>query len=162
MDVIESTYETLPYIDQRTIECDLRKFTRWLNDLVDRINWLAKIYVELKAQVDQNKEDIRVLKNRMTNVENRVTNLEGRVTNLEEIVDNLDLETLEGLIEMVNGRIDMLYGWLPIPYGMIDGKGWKFAMGNINAMSDNSGTPSTDGPGIFTSGSIEDNDIYFN
>lgn len=162
MDVIESTYETLPYIDQRTIECDLRKFTRWLNDLVDRINWLTKIYVELKAQVDQNKEDIRVLKNRMTNVENRVTNLEGRVTNLEEIVNNLDLDTLEGLIEMVNGRIDLLYSWLPIPYGMIDPKGWKFAMGNMNAMSDNNGTPSTDGPGIFTSGSIKDNDIYFN
>lgn len=162
MDVIESTNETLPYIDQRTIECDLRKFTRWLNDLVDRINWLTKIYVELKAQVDQNKEDIRVLKNRMTNVENRVTNLESRVTNIEAALASIDLETIEGLIQMVNGRVDLLYSWLPLPYGMIDPKGWKFAMGNINVMSDTNGTPSTDGAGVFTSGSIEDNDIYFN
>ena len=162
MDVIESTYETLPYIDQRTIECDLRKFTRWLNDLVDRINWLTNIYVELKAQVEQNKEDIRVLKNRVTNLETRVSNLETRMTNLEEIVNNIDLDTIEGLIAMVNGRVDLLYSWLPLPYGMIDPKGWKFAMGNINVMSDTNGTPSTDGAGIFTSGSIENNDIYFN
>lgn len=162
MDVIESTYETLPYIDQRTIECDLRKFTRWLNDLVDRINWLTNIYVELKAQVEQNKEDIRVLKNRVTDLETRMTNLETRVTDLEEIVNNLDLDTLEGLIAMVNGRVDLLYSWLPLPYGMIDPKGWKFAMGNINVMSDTNGNPSIDGAGIFTSGSIENNDIYFN
>lgn len=162
MDVIESTYETLPYIDQRTIECDLRKFTRWLNDLVDRINWLTRIYVQLKVQVEQNKEDIRVLKNRMTDVENRVTNLESRVTNIEAAIASIDLDTIEGLIQMVNGRVDLLYSWLPLPYGMIDPKGWKFAMGNINVMSDTSGTPSIDGAGVFTSGSIEDNDIYFN
>lgn len=162
MDYYQSTYEELPHIDQRTIECDLRKFTRWLNDLVDRINWLTNLYVKLKEQVDINTEDIRQLKIRMTNVENRVTSLENRVTNLEEIVNNLDLDTIEGLIAMVNGRVDLLYSWLPIPYGMIDPKGWKFAMGNINAMSANNGTPSIDGPGIFTSGSIEDNDIYFN
>ena len=162
MDVVESTYETLPYIDQRTIECDLRKFTRWLNDLVDRINWLTRIYVELKKQVDINTEDIRQLKIRVTKVEDRVTNLEHRVDNLEQIVNNLDLDTINGLIEMVNGRVDLLYSWLPIPYGMIDPRGWKFAMGNINVMSDTDGTPSVTGAGIFTSGSIENNDIYFN
>ena len=84
------------------------------------------------------------------------------MTNLEEIVNNIDLDTIEGLIEMVNGRVDLLYSWLPIPYGMIDPKGWKFAMGNINVMSDNNQTPSIDGAGIYTSGTIEDNDIYFN
>ena len=162
MDVVESTYETLPYIDQRTIEYDLRKFTRWLNDLVDRINWLTRIYVELKKQVDINTEDIRQLKIRVTKVEDRVTNLEHRVDNLEQIVNNLDLDTINGLIEMVNGRVDLLYSWLPIPYGMIDPRGWKFAMGNINVMSDTDGTPSVTGAGIFTSGSIENNDIYFN
>lgn len=162
MDVVESAYETIPYIDQRTIECDMRKFTRWLNDLVDRINWATQIYVDLKAQVDDNKEEIRLLKNRVTNVENKVIALENRVTKLEETVNAIDLDTINGLIEMVNGRVDMLYKWLPIPYGMIDPKGWKFAMGNINVMSNNDGSPSIDGAGVFTSGSIEDNDIYFN
>lgn len=162
MDVVESAYETIPYIDQRTIECDMRKFTRWLNDLVDRINWATQIYVELKKQVDDNKEEIRLLKNRVTNVENKVIALENRVTKLEETVNAIDLDTINGLIEMVNGRVDMLYKWLPIPYGMIDPKGWKFAMGNINVMSNTNGSPSINGAGVFTSGSIEDNDIYFN
>ena len=151
----------IPHIDQNTIECDLRAFTRWLNTLADQVNWLTKIYLELKTQVDINTEDIRQLKIRMTNVENRVTALENRVTNLEEIVNNLDLDTIEGLISMVNGRVDLLYSWLPIPYGMIDPKGWKFAMGNINVMSTTDAPNSVDGPGIYTSGSVEDNDINF-
>lgn len=162
MDVIESLYESLPHIEQKTIECDMRKFVRWLNDLMDRVNWLTNIYVALKEQVDINKEDIRQLKIRMTNAEDRITNLEKRVSNLEIAFGNLDLDTINGLIEMVNGRVDMLYSWLPIPYGMIDPKGWKFAMGNINVMSDTNQNPSIDGAGIFTSGAIEDNDIYFN
>lgn len=151
----------IPHIDQNTIECDLRAFTRWLNTLADQLNWLTKTYLELKAQVDINKEDIRKLKIRMTNVENRVTALEGRVTNLEEIVNNLDLDVIEGLIDMVNGRIDLLYSWLPIPYGMIDPKGWKFAMGNINVMSSTDAPTTVDGPGIYTSGAVEDNDVNF-
>lgn len=151
----------IPHIDQNTIECDLRAFTRWLNALADQVNWLTKIYLELKAQVDINKEDIRKLKVRMTNVENRVTALEGRVTNLEEIVNNLDLDVIEGLISMVNGRVDLLYSWLPIPYGMIDPKGWKFAMGNINVMSSTDAPTTVDGPGIYTSGAVEDNDVNF-
>lgn len=162
MVIIESVNERLPHIDQRTIECDLRKFTRWLNDLVDRINWLTNIYVELKTQVDKNKEDIRLIKQRVTNLETRVDNLESRVTNIENALANIDLDTINNLIGMVNGRIDLLYSWLPIPYGMIDPKGWKFAMGNINVMSNNDGTPSVDGAGVFTSNTIEDNDIYFN
>lgn len=151
----------IPHIDQNTIECDLRAFTRWLNTLAEQVNWLTKIYLELKAQVETNTEDIRQLKIRVTNVENRVTALENRVTNLEEIVNNLDLDTIEGLISMVNGRVDLLYSWLPIPYGMIDPKGWKFAMGNINVMSTTDAPNSVDGPGIYTSGSVEDNDINF-
>lgn len=158
---MESTYTVIPPIDQRTIECDLRAFTRWLNNLVDQVNYLTKIYTELKEQVDINKEDIRLLKNRATTIENRLDNHETRITNLEEAVAGLDLETINQLIAMVNGRVDMLYGWLPIPYGMIDPKGWKFAMGNINAMSTQDAPSNVDGPGIYTSGSVEDNDINF-
>lgn len=151
----------LPHIDQNTIECDLRAFTRWLNTMADQVNWLTKIYLELKAQVDKNTEDIRQLKVRVTNLEERMTAVENRVTNLEDIVNNLDLDTIEGLIAMVNGRVDLLYSWLPIPYGMIDPKGWKFAMGNINVMSTTDAPTTVDGPGIYTSGQVEDNDINF-
>ena len=151
----------LPHINQDTIECDIRAFTRWLNALVDQVNWLTKIYLELKAQVDINTEDIRKLKIRVTNVENRLTNLEQRVTNLEEIVSQIDLSVIEGLIEMVNGRVDQLYDWLPVPYGMIPGLGWKFAMGNISVMSSTDAPTDIQGPGIYTSGSVEDNDINF-
>ena len=151
----------LPHIDQNTIECDLRAFTRWLNSLVDQINWLTKIYLQLKAQVETNTEDIRLLKIRMTNAETEINNLKQRVTNLENIVNALDLDTINQLIEMVNGRVDLLYSWLPVPYGMIDGLGWKFGMGNINVMSTTDDPTTTNGPGIYTSGVVEDNDINF-
>ena len=151
----------LPHIDQNTIECDLRAFTRWLNSLVDQINWLTKIYLQLKAQVDENTEDIRNLKIRVTNIENRLDALEQRVTNLENIVQSLDLDVIHGLIEMVNGRVDLLYSWLPVPYGMIDPLGWKFAMGNISVMSSTDNPTSINGPGIYTRGSVGDNDVNF-
>lgn len=151
----------LPHIDQNTIECDLRAFTRWLNALVDQVNWLTKIYVDLKKQVDINTEDIRQLKVRVTNLEERMDNIEERVTNLEEIVQDLDLDVIEGLINTVNGRVDMLYSWLPVPYGTIDGRGWKFAMGNISVMSTQDSPSDVTGPGIYTSGAVEDNDVNF-
>ena len=151
----------IPHIDQRTIECDLSAFTRWLNALADQVNWLTNVYLELKEQVDINTEDIRKLKIRVTNLETRMDNLENRVTNLEEIVNNLDLDAIQQLIDMVNSRIDLLYSWLPVPYGMIPSLGWKFAMGNINATSTTDAPTNINGPGIYTSGAIEDNDINF-
>lgn len=151
----------IPHINQNTIECDLRAFTRWLNTLVDQVNWLTKIYVDLKKQVDINTEDIRQLKVRVTNLEERMDNIEERVTNLEEIVDNIDLDVIEGLINTVNGRVDLLYSWLPVPYGTIDGRGWKFAMGNISVMSTQDAPSDVAGPGIYTSGSVENNDVNF-
>lgn len=151
----------IPHIDQNTIECDIRAFTRWLNALADQVNWLSKTYIELKEQVEENTEDIRKLKIRVTNVENRLTDLENRVTNIENIIDNLNLDDIIGTIEMVNGRVDLLYSWLPIPYGMIDPKGWKFAMGTINVTSTTDAPTTVDGPGIYTSGAIEDDDVNF-
>lgn len=152
----------IPHINQNVIECDLRAFTRWLNTLADQVNWVSKVYVALKAQVDENTEDIRQLRIDLNALTLRVNDIDERLTILEGKVEALDLETIEQLIEMVNGRVDLLYGWLPIPYGMIDAKGWKFAMGNISVMSDNNNTPSVNGPGIFTANQIEDNDVYFN
>lgn len=151
----------MPHIDQNTIECDLRAFTRWLNSLVDQINWLTKVYVELKAQVDENTENIRKLKVQVNNLEERVDNIDARLTNLEEIVSNIDTDAINNLIDMVNGRVDLLYSWLPVPYGMIPSYGWKFAMGTINVTSTTDAPTSVDGPGIYTSGAIEDNDVNF-
>lgn len=151
----------LPHIDQNTIECDLRAFTRWLNALADQVNWLTKIYLQLKAQVDANTEDIRLLKIRMGDAETNITNLDTRLTAVENALAAIDLDTINQLISMVNGRIDLLYDWLPLPYGMIANKGWKFAMGNINVMSTTDAPTNVDGPGIYTSGSVENNDINF-
>lgn len=151
----------IEHINQDTIECDLRAFTRWLNALVDQLNWLTKVYVNLKEQVETNTEDIRQLKIRMTNAETNITNLDARVTAIEEALAHLDLETIIQLINTLNGRIDLLYSWLPVPYGTIDGRGWKFAMGDINVMSTLDAPTSVAGPGIYTSGSVENNDINF-
>lgn len=154
----------IPPISQETIECDLRAFTIWLNNLAERVNYVAHVYGDLKDQVEQNTYDINALKNRMTSAENNITNLDGRVTTLEQEIAELigGGGTITELINLLNGRVDQLYGWLPVPYGTIDGRGWKFAMGNISVMSANNGTASISGPGIFTAGDIENNDIYFN
>lgn len=151
----------IPHIDQNTIECDLRAFTRWLNALADQVNWLTKRHLALETKVEENTEEIRKLKVRVTNIEDQITLLDGRITNLEEIVSHIDIDAIEQLIDMVNGRVDLLYSWLPVPYGMIPGLGWKFAMGNINVMSSTDAPTSTSGPGIYTSGIVEDNDINF-
>ena len=152
----------LPYINQSTIECDLRAFTRWLADLVDQVNWCTKVYSQLSDDVEDLKYEVNSLKNRMDNAETNITNLDSRLTSLESRVSVLEQSGEGGAIDALAGRVDLLYGWLPIPYGNINAKGWKFAMGNISVMSDNNGTPSIDGAGIYTSGSIEDNDIYMN
>lgn len=152
----------LPHINQDVIECDLRAFTRWLNSLADNVNWLVKVYPELKAKVDDHEQRIACLEERMTALEDRVTHLEECCEEVRDWIAHYDISAIEQAINMINGRVDTLYGWLPIPYGLIDGKGWKFAMGNISVMSDNNATPSIDGAGIFTAGQIENNDIYFN
>lgn len=151
----------LPNIDQNTIECDLRAFTRWLNTLVDALNWTIKVYKKLDAQVATNTEEIRLLKNRMTTAEENITNLQNRMTNVENIIHDIDLDEINHLIDLVNGRIDLLYSWIPVPYGMVDPLGWKFAMGNINVMSSTDDPTATTGPGIYTNGAVEDNDINF-
>ena len=151
----------LPYINQDTIECDLRAFTRWLNNVVDALNWTIKVYKKLDAQVATNTEEIRLLKNRMTTAEENITNLQERMTTVEDIIHDIDLDEISHLIDLVNGRIDLLYSWIPVPYGMVDPLGWKFAMGNINVMSSTNDPTATTGPGIYTSGTVEDNDINF-
>lgn len=158
-----SNYTDLPHIDQHTIECDLRAFTRWLNALADRINWLTKIYIDLEKRVSKNEDEIRKLKVRVDNIEIDISNLKLRVTNLESAVNNLTIRmnNLEGVMEMLNQRVDMLYSWLPVPYGMIDPLGWKFAMGNINAMSTQEAPSNINGPGIYTRGSVGNNDVNF-
>lgn len=160
---MSSTFTVLPNINQETIECDLRAFTHWLNDLVDQVNYITKIYTDLKEQVDQNTIDIHNLDGRVTNLETRMGNVENRLTNVEGDVNTLrqDVTNLGNTINAINGRVDTLYNWLPVPYGTIDGRGWKFAMGNINVMSTTDAPTAVTVPGIYTSGSVENNDINF-
>ena len=152
----------LPHINQDVIECDLRAFTRWLNSLVDAVNWLSTAYTDMKDKVDDHEQRIKCLEERVDNLETRMDHMEECCEEVKDWIAHYDISAIEQAINMINGRVDTLYGWLPIPYGLIDGKGWKFAMGNISVMSDNNETPSIDGAGIFTAGQIENNDIYFN
>lgn len=157
------TTTEIPELDEHTIECDLRAFTRWLNALKDQVNYLTHIYADLRYLVESNFYRIYNLEVRMTEAENNITNLQQRMEIAEGDIINLknDVTELNGALNNLSSRVDLLYSWLPIPYGLIDPKGWKFAMGNINVMSDNNGTPSLN-VGIFTSPTVEDNDIYFN
>lgn len=150
-------------IDQHTIECDLRAFTRWLNALKDQVNYLTSIYADLRYIVEDNYYRIWNLEIRMDKAETNINNLQDRMEVVEGDIVNIknDVNEMQGTINSVNQRVDLLYSWLPIPYGLIDPYGWKFAMGNINVMSANGGTPSLR-IGIFTNQLIEDNDLYFN
>lgn len=56
---------------------------------------------------------------------------------------------------------DKIMSYLPVEYSVMDSKNYKIAVGNINVLSANGGTPSTN-VGIITSSSIENNDVYFN
>lgn len=153
----------LSHIDQHTIECDLRAFTSWLNKLVDQLNYTTRIAIYAKNLAEINEKKICMLEQRVDDLEVTVINLDRRLTKAEGDIINIQnqLVVLENAINAVNDRVDLLYSWLPVPYGTIDPKGWKFAMGNINVMSANNGTPSLN-IGIFTSQQIEDNDVYFN
>lgn len=155
------SYDELPHIDQKTIECNMRDFTRWLNDLVDTINWLGKSYVNLQKQVDENTKRIECLEERVDDHEERIKVLEKDVTELKKWVNNFSLETIDQALNMINGRVDWIYDRLPTVYGNIPAS-WKFGMGTISVMSGNDGEPSIDGPGIFTRVLIGDDDLYFN
>ena len=165
------TGDEIPYIDQKTIECNLTRFTAWLNRLVDQVNYLSCLYLDLKTMVLENRERIICLESRVDRLEERVTALEERVTTIEEAlglintnISNLTnaINNLTNNISQVAENVSRLYSYLPTSITDIDNYGWKFGMGNINVMSANSGTPAISGPGIFTSAAIENNDIYFN
>ena len=172
------TGDEIPYINQETIECNLTRFTDWLNRLVDQVNYLSCLYLELRDVVLENRQRIECLEARVDTLTDRVDGLDTRVTNLETRmgtaetrINNIlgDIDTINNNITTINSnlitvqnKVDKLYSYLPVETSVLDQRGWKFGMGNINVMSANSGTPAITGPGIFTSDAIENNDLYFN
>lgn len=165
------TGDEIPYIDQKTIECNLTRFTAWLNRLVDQVNYLSCLYLDLKAMVLENRQRIECLESRVDRLEERVSSLEERVRTIEEALGLIDARVtnlIDSVGDVINNisqvaeNVSRLYSYLPTSITNIDNYGWKFGMGNINVMSANSGTPAISGPGIFTSAAIENNDIYFN
>ena len=158
------TGSTIPPLDQKTVECNLTRFVEWLNKLTEQVNYLSCLYLDMKAVVQENRQRIECLEGQLAELTERVNNIDTRLTALETLVNELinGSGDINSALNVINNKLDFLYDLLPIPYGMLPGKGWKFAMGNINVMSANNGTPSTSGPGIFTSDTIEDNDLYFN
>lgn len=171
--LVEGSYtgEEIPPIDQKTIECNLTRFTAWLNRLVDQVNYLSCLYLELRDVVLENRRRIECLEERMDAVEGRVTALETRVGNIETRLGLIetrlgnvlsDIDNINNTIAQYSSTVSKLYSYLPAPISVIDDRSWKFGMGNINVMSANNGTAATTGPGIFTSDAIENNDLYFN
>ena len=179
-----STNTELPAIDQNTIECDLRAFTRWLNAMKDQVNWLTAIYLLLKEQVDKNTQDIVELKKTTEDHEKRIKELEkwhdeveidfGDVYNhlaqhdtaINQFQNDLSImgqrvSANETNIKALRTDVDGLLGLMPTPYADAKTKGWKFALGNINVMSTTDAPSDVNGPGIYTSTSVEDNDVNF-
>lgn len=158
------TGATIPPIDEKTIECNLTRFTAWLNKLAEQVNYLSCLYLDMKKIVQENRERIICLESRVDNLEEIIKEIQAKIEQIENLLEQIlgGSGDFNEAINLLNSRIDFLYDLLPIPYGLIPAKGWKFAMGNISVMSANGGTPSVDGPGIFTAGVIENNDLYFN
>jgi uncharacterized coiled-coil protein SlyX len=165
------TGDEIPYIDQKTIECNLTRFADWLNRLVDQVNYLSCLYLDLKEVVLENRHRIECLESRVDELERTVANHETRIGNLETRmgtaetnINNLTtaLGDVINNVATATSRINKLYSYLPVSTDILDQRAWKFGMGNINVMSANNGTPAITGPGIFTSNSIENNDLYFN
>ena len=154
--------DKIPYIKQETIECNLQQFTRWLNDIVDQLNWVIEELETLKETAEDHDSRIKALENQTGTSAEEITVIQDSLLSLDNRLTEVEHSGSAEAINMVNGRVDFLYNLLPVPYGMIEPKGWKFAMGNINVMTGNNGTPSTLATGIFTRDNIADNDVYFN
>lgn len=156
-------YNDLPHIDQRTIECDMRRFTKWLNDMADIVNWLKNEFPIMQDRMDDLERRVKCLEERMDDAERRIGDVEECCDDAHSKIKNIqnDINNINMALDMFQDRLQWFYDHLPTVYGNVP-LDWKFAMGNINVMSDNDGTPSIQGAGIFTSMAIEDNDIYFN
>lgn len=162
----ESLYTgyNVPALDQKTVECNLTRFTEWLNKLAEQVNFISCLYLDMKQVVQDDHSRIERLEYDLRELESRVDAIDDRLSEVERIISELigGSGDINSALQILNNKLDFLYDLLPVPYGMLPTKGWKFAMGNINVMSANNGTASVDGPGIFTSNAIENNDIYFN
>lgn len=175
-------YSPLPHINSDTIECNIAEFTKWLNNLVDKVNEHEYRIIQLINAVQELQNAVLCLDEALTALTERVVSLEEwrptvelRLTQLQDMIDNLQQQInvinnqLTLLTNMVNdheNRINILEGdmawWyskLPRSKGSIP-ESFRIGFGNINVMSANGGTPSLS-IGIFTSGAIENDDVYF-
>ena len=157
------TGATIPPLDQKTVECNLTRFVEWLNKLAEQVNYLSCLYLDMKAVVQENRQRIECLEGQVAELTERIEDIETRLTALETLVNELISGSgdINSALNIINNKLDFLYDLLPIPYGMLPGKGWKFAMGNINVTSTTDAPTNVNGPGIYTSGAIEDNDVNF-
>lgn len=154
-------YTPLVHIDSKTIECNIPAFTIWLNDLVDQVNTntqriiqLIDLVEKLRNEVACLQEEINLLKERVTALEACCEEAKARLTEIENWQT-----TVNNRLDNLEDRVQWLYDHLPATTGLIPAD-FRFAMGNINVMSANGGTPSLN-IGIFTSRQIENNDLYF-
>ena len=59
------TGRIIPPIDQKTIECNLTRFTEWLNNLAEQVNYLSCLYLDMKRVVQENRERIVCLEGKV-------------------------------------------------------------------------------------------------
>ena len=175
-------YTPLPYITTSVMECNPAEFANWLNMLVDKVNEHEYKIIQLINAVQELQNAIICLEELYRELELRVTELEEwrptvelRLTQLQDMIDNLQQQInvindqIDSLTNIVNNHENRLtvveadmswwYSKLPRSKGSLPSD-FRIGFGNINVMSANSGTPSLN-IGLFTSGAIENNDVYF-
>ena len=162
----------IPYINSRTIECDLKGFTDWLNDMADLLNYTNKLAVEnwnltqdLKTRVECLEEKVETIEGQIIEIFDRLKDHESRLKSVELAIGPIitDINNISGNIQnIMTSLLDLNWLLSIMPYNKINiPASFKIAVGNINVMSANNGTPSMS-IGIFTKTVQENNDVYFN
>lgn len=157
---------------------DLRliELTNQVKDLANEVACLDDEVEALKIRVSDLEACCDEANNRLTYLEEQLLSVNGVFQMLQDQLDWIYNHLPNGTgnipdnwyfamgehweIDEIWADVQWIYSRLPATKSAIPAN-FKFAMGNINVMSANSGTPSLN-IGIFTSRTINNNDIYFN
>ena len=160
-DEIQLVYTPVPHIESRTIECDVPAFANWLNDIADKVNLHDLRIIKLSEEVAKLRDEVACLDEEVEDLKRRMDEQEACCISNTERIEYLEeqLSGVNNIFQTLDDRIQWFYDKLPTGTGNIPND-WMLALGNINVMSANGGTPSMN-TGIFTSMQIENNDVYF-
>ena len=167
MDDLKALIRALPEncmddIEQADIECNLRGFVYWLNQLKDNQCTQTAVIKAVGEQTVKNAEEICKLWAEVDKIYDKIDDLQDQIDAINQLIVELDISAIREDINVLAGKLSWFTQHLPAAQGLIPDS-WKFAMGTISLLSNNGTTLPTDvtAYGIFTSPHLHDNgDVY--